>query len=385
MKAGFVIGSLSRSGGGLFDAARHLGGAMHAPPALEVEVIGLTDEHWPADMPHWGPLKVTALTPVALSGNWGWAPGLRSAIDKATLDVLHVHGLWMYQSLASLGWARRGGRVMISPHGMLDPWALKPASLAKGAAALFYEGAHLRRAACLHALCDAELKALRAYGISGPVCIVPNAVHLPDEAPVAPARRGDGEDVLLFLGRLHPKKGLAPLLQAWAQVAPLSVAHNWRLAIAGWDEGGYAQQLSQMRDSLALKRVDFIGPQFGAAKSAAFRGASAFILPSFSEGLPMAVLEAWSYGLPVIMSPACNLPQGFAAQAALEASPHPDSIARALRALMSLSTKEREEMGARGRQLVARSFSWGAAAAQMRSVYTWILGGGAPPDCVHLS
>jgi glycosyltransferase involved in cell wall biosynthesis len=132
--------------------------------------------------------------------------------------------------------------------------------------------------------------------------------NLPEEAKV-----------LLYLGRLHLKKGLANLLQAWSEVrrAGGEAAQNWYLVIAGWDQDGHQASL----EAITLQRnigdtVHFIGPQFGLDKDAAFRSSDAFVLPSLSEGMPLAVLEAWAHGLPVLMTPHCNLPEGFARGAA---------------------------------------------------------------------
>jgi poly(glycerol-phosphate) alpha-glucosyltransferase len=128
--------------------------------------------------------------------------------------------------------------------------------------------------------------------------------------------------------------------------------------------------------------VHFLGPQFGAARAAAYRNAQAFILPSFSEGLPMAVLEAWAHRLPVLMTRQCHLPEGFAAHAAMPLEPSPDSIAIGLENLFRAAAKDREEMGRRGRELVTARFSWSRVAASLHEVYRWVLGGGAKPECV---
>ena len=106
------------------------------------------------------------------------------------------------------------------------------------------------------------------------------------------------------------------------------------------------------------------------------------MLPSLSEGLPVAVLEAWSYGLPVLMTEACNLPEGFAAGAALSIATDPAGIAAGLRRLFALSDAERRGMGARGRALVRARFAWASVGEQMAAVYRWVLGGGSPPSCV---
>jgi glycosyltransferase involved in cell wall biosynthesis len=98
--------------------------------------------------------------------------------------------------------------------------------------------------------------------------------------------------------------------------------------------------------------------------------------------MPMAVLEAWAYCLPVVMTPQCNLPEGAELGAAIVVNPDPTAIARGLADLMKMGDQERHEMGQRGRQLVADRFTWPRIAKQMGAVYEWILGGGGRPDYV---
>jgi poly(glycerol-phosphate) alpha-glucosyltransferase len=126
--------------------------------------------------------------------------------------------------------------------------------------------------------------------------------------------------------------------------------------------------------------VVFTGPVFGDEKDALLRSADAFILPSFSEGLPMSALEAWSYGLPVVMTPECNLPEGFASQAALEIRNGEKSFQgsdfsfqHGLRTLLEMSDQERAAMGMSGRRLVEERFTWPRVAAQMTEVYESLL------------
>ena len=129
--------------------------------------------------------------------------------------------------------------------------------------------------------------------------------------------------------------------------------------------------------------MHFVGPQFGEAKHASYWAADAFVLPSFSEGLPLTVLEAWSCCLPVLMTPQCNLPEGFAASAAIRIAPEVVSIASGLSELLRMNDSERALMGARGYELVKTRFTWPTIAREMLAVYRWVLGQGEKPRCIQ--
>ncbi len=386
MKIGLLTAHASRRAAGVWVGVAHLGKAL-AEHGLDVEIFGLADDWTETDRPGWdGP-------PLRLHGvfggrAFGYAPRLARSLHARRLALLHAHGLWMYPSLASLRWSRGARRpYLVAPHGMLDPWAVSRAAWKKRLVAWWFENAHLAGAACLHALTEAEARAIRACGLANPICIVPNGVDPPEDVePVLPAwadAAGSDRKILLFLGRLHPKKGLDTLLAAWRDVRTAAGACDWMLVIAGWDEAAHGQRLRHIADALGLgDSLRFVGPQFDDDKAASFASADAFVLPSLSEGLPVAVLEAWSYGLPVLMTEACNLPEGFAAGAALRIGADPSGIAAGLRKLFALSEAGRREMGARGRALVRERFTWASIGQQMAAVYRWVLDGGAPPSSV---
>lgn len=388
IRAGLLVASVSRMGGGVSESVRRLGLALQTEP-IGVEVLSLIDEWTAADAPAWRPL---ALHLAATRGprSFGYSRELLRQMLSLDLDVLHVHGIWMYPDLCTVRWQARTRRpYVVSPHGMLDAWALAHSRWKKTLAHALYAGALLRSAACLRALCVAEAEAMRAYGLRSPICVVPNGTDVQTAASTAPppweGRIERGRRVLLYLGRLHPKKGLPKLLLAWQRASRISSseARNWSLAIAGWGPGGHETELKTLARDLGLEdSVCFLGPLFEQSRNAAYGHASAFVLPSLSEGLPMAVLEAWSHALPVLMTAQCNLPEGFSAGAALEIGPEPASIAAAICELRLMTDAERGEIGARGRNLVQERFAWPRIAADTHAVYRWLLGGGPPPACV---
>lgn len=404
MKILTVTFSVSRKAGGIFAVIQRLNQSLALSADIQVSVIGLSDEFTCADSDSWQPL-IAKNFPVKGPKAFGFSPSMNQHLLQSDCDIVHQHGIWQAVSIGVSRWHRVKQRpYLISPHGMLDSWALAHSRWKKQIAALCYENRNLRQATCLHALCKAEAEAMRAYGLKNPICIIPNGVDLPRMRNEDLERhrtsshilhfRSSQRKVLLYLGRLHPKKGLSNLLRAWAQVRN---DHEWILAIAGWDQGGHEADLKSLASELGLLWTEsgshlgeiksqvsvlFLGPQFNQAQAACYQNCDAFILPSFSEGLPMTILEAWSYAKPVLMTPECNLPAGFTVEAALSIEPTTDSIAHGLKVLFSLSDSDLCAMGNNGLEFVSTHFTWPKVAFEMRSTYEWILGDGPKPDCV---
>ena len=361
---------------------------------VNASAFGISDPNSALDVLNWQPASVRTFETQFRA--WGYSNQLVPALVAADLDILSTHGLWKYCSVASRRWHGRTARpYIVHPHGMLEPWALQNAGLKKRIAALLYENQHLRGAACFRALCEPEAQSIRAYGMRNPICVIPNGVDLPTRFQDSGfgvqdselMRFAGGRKVLLYLGRLHPKKNLANLIRAWKQAlnSGRSSREGWAVAIAGWDQAGYERELKKLTSDYGLSAsIRFLGPLFGQNKDAAFHACDAFVLPSLSEGLPMTVLEAWAHAKPVLITPECNLPEGFVAGAALQIGTEPEEIVTGLKQLSEMSDGDRRAMGDRGRTLVATKFSWPRIGEQMRSVYDWMLGGGPTPQTVRL-
>jgi poly(glycerol-phosphate) alpha-glucosyltransferase len=387
--------SVSTLGGGISEVIRALATAQHAagddPQVASVVDGGEPLISWPPGNPH-------LLIPRRLPGML-LLPDLKVTLDRLTPHVTHVHGLWTYLSIGVPRWADKN-RVpsVVSPHGMLDAWALANSRWKKRIAVALFERRHLDRASCLHALCESEAKSIRAFGEKGPVAIIPNGIELPQIAHEPKTGDRSSRKLLLFLGRLHPKKGLVNAVRAWAAA---SKNDGWQFVVTGWDQDGHEAELKKLCDELELSWIDqsidsliefpgteaasviFTGPAFGPAKASLLEKSSAFILPSFSEGLPMSILEAWAYHLPVLMTDFCNLPEGFEAEAAIRIGTDPSSITEGLRTLFTATDGDLRQLAMNGRILVERKFTWKRIAADMRELYLWIAGGSTKPPFVE--
>ncbi len=387
-----VLESASRVDGGIFEAELALQKQLVQVSGVEVDVVALRDEFTDADAPRWLPLKPKVGEVMGPRG-FGFSLGLGEAMSSS-VDVGYCAALWKYPAWAFLDWQKRTGKpAVVAPHGSLDAWALQNSKWKKRIAAAIFKDRQLRNATCFRALCSAEADSIRAYGLKQRIEIVPNGVELAEKLTTEDTESTEGKKRLLFLGRIHPKKGLVGALRAWADIQnPKSKIQNskqWQFVIAGWDQGGHEGELRALCGELGLKvcsfqgsvfsreeaDVVFHGPAFGEEKEVLLRSASAFILPSLSEGLPMSVLEAWAYGLPVVMTPECNLPEGFASQAALEIrnGGMGNWSWEGLRSLLDMSDSDRIEMGQRGRRLVEEKFTWPKVAAQMHELFQQLL------------
>jgi glycosyltransferase involved in cell wall biosynthesis len=300
---------------------------------------------------------------------------LLEAVRQRRPGLLHVHGLWRSPTRIAAELAAAGLPLVVAPHGMLDPWAMANSRWKKRIVWTLWERRALAAAGCLQALCPAEVDSIRGLGFGGPVALIPNGVRPPEpQGPADPPWAGSipaGNRVLLFLGRYHAKKGLVPLVEAWSRLAAAAAAEGWWLVLVGHGDDGALQARVQRE---GLKRILVLGPCFGADKEACLGGADAFVLPSFSEGLPMAALEAMSWALPCLLSPACNLPEAFSAGAALPVNPTAAELGPPLRALLTMGAAERRQMGTAGRRLVQRHYSWERAAEATAAVYRWLMG-----------
>jgi poly(glycerol-phosphate) alpha-glucosyltransferase len=355
-------------------------------------VAGLRDEFIKPEGPIPGVKAIlgNAIGPIS----FGYSPELKCllAAEASRGLIIHSHGLWMHPGVIARKLAKASGSpLVVSPHGMLEPWALENSRWKKRFAALVFENRNLCSADCLHALCEAEARNMRNYGLRNPIAIVPNGVDLEEFSSLPPYEAIEterpllkGKKRMLFLSRIHPKKGLPHLLRAWQRVVP--EFKDWMLLIAGNDQLGHEQEMRSLAIELGLGNiVVFMGPLYGEAKKKAMAGSDAFVLPSFSEGFSMAVLEAAACGLPVLLTPQCNFPQLGAAGGAVEVQPEVTSCEKGLRQLLSLSDEQRKAMGACGWEMIRKAYTWPAIAEQMTAVYAWLLRRGPMPDCVRLN
>ena len=319
---------------------------------------------------------------IALKAGLPLKSALRRLNSQRAIDLVHSHGLWLpVNHWASQVARRKCIPLIVQPHGMLEPWALNHKAWKKRIAMALFQRRDLEIAQVIVATAITEYESVRKLGLLQPVAVIPNGANfaMNRAANLPCASRDTDNRTVLFLSRVHPKKGLLNLIHAWARLAPL----GWRLRIAGPDEGGHLRDIMGLAQKLKINNsVEYIGEVDGERKLSEYRCAHLFVLPTHSENFGVVVAEALAHGLPVITTrgtPWADL-ETYGCGWWIDIGVQP--LVQALREAMALSDDERKEMGVRGQEYVQR-YDWDAIALQTMEVYRWALGKGTKPDCVR--
>lgn len=312
-----------------------------------------------------------------------WTPAfagqLEALVGHHAHSIVHDNGVWLGNNAQAARVARRCGRpLLISPRGMLGRWALSQSRWKKRAAWWVFQRTALQQAAALHATSAQEAAEFRALGLRAPIAIVPNGVDLPPLS-LRRARAVGAPRVALFLSRVHSKKGLPLLLEAWAAVRP----SGWVLRIVGPDDGGHAAEVGALAQRLGIAAaVQLAGAVDGAARWSEYRAADLFVLPSHNENFGLVIAEAMAMELPVLTTTGTPWEALRTERAGWWVNASPEALQEALREALQAPPDTLAAMGARGAAHVRASFSHERVAARMAMVYRWLLGQAAQPDGV---
>ena len=350
----------------------------------EITLAVLNSERWTAVA---SPAFVRAF-PQGRGGRLGRSPALKRWLDQQVRDnlaeIVHSHGMWQMNAVYP-AWAVAKGRakLIVSPRGALSEWAMRHGSRAKR---LFWSALQrpaLSQAACFHAAAEPEYEDIRRLGFRHPVALIPNGVDLPR---LSETGRGDGRTVL-FLGRLHPIKGVDTLIDAWRLVQ--DDFPDWRLVIVGDDvdpwrgSTGYMDVLRRRVETSGAARVRFTGELRGPAKWAAYGAAALYVLPSRSESFGVTVAEALAAGVPAITTRRTPWREVEPRGAGWCVDTEPAPLAACLRRALAAGTPALRRMGLRGRDWMAATFSWAEVGRRMAGTYDWLRGGCEVPEWVR--
>ena len=276
--------------------------------------------------------------------------------------IVHDNGVWLPFNYTVCSVARSCGiPYLVTTRGMLEPWCLRHHYLKKKLAWWLYQKRLLQGAACLHATGESEAQQLKELGLTPDVLNIPNGVTIPQKrAPLKESSKN-----VLYLSRLHPKKGIEMLLEAWADLKPT----GWNLKLAGSGEPAYVESLKSHSRQLGVG-VQWLGELDDQAKWNAYHEADFFVLPTYSENFGIVVAEALASGTPVIttnQTPWLDLEMkgcGFCV------SPEFKAIRHSIATMLETSHETRLAMGGRGRGWMASDYSWSSIASGFLGFYS---------------
>lgn len=316
-----------------------------------------------------------------VAGLVGITTELKHSIFNAAehCDILHSNSLWRMTNIYP-SWAASKFKKphIVSPRGTLNPHARHLKGLSKSIFSYALQQRALQSAALLHATSEGEYRDIRESGIQNPVAIIPNGVDIPS---LANSRAEQSQRVLLFVGRIHPIKGLELLFECWRELTRQNP--EWELRIVGPLDSDYALALKEKVLSAQIPHVVFTGGKSGRDKELEMQSADLLVLPSQSENFGMVVAEALAAGTPVITTTGTpwSLLSNMGCGWWVERSKH--ELCETLHAAMSTERDALIEMGNRGRDWMIKEYSWKTIVKDLMETYEWLINGTKRPDFIR--
>lgn len=289
---------------------------------------------------------------------------IRMTIVENKIDLIHLHGVWHPLGyIVSRVALQCHVPYVVQPRGMLESWSLNHKKLKKKLALRLYQKSSLFNASGFIATSSMEAQSIHSLGISSPVVVIPNGVEPPKIIDFTLNK--SSPKIALFLARIHPKKGLVDLLKAWARLRPA----GWVLRIVGPDENGHRAEIESLASRLNIVHlVEFVGPVYGDKRAYQYLSAKLFILPTYSENFGLSIVEALSYGLPVLTTTGTPWSALVDNGCGWWVEPGEDSLLEVLPSALSLSDSDFSEISFRAKQL-ASCFDWKSVAIQTKNFY----------------
>lgn len=303
---------------------------------------------------------------------YGYSKQLKLWLEKnKDYDLYHTNALWQYASHAAVASAKKANKpYVISPHGMLYPEGLKKSKWYKKIALNLFQKQDLIDAIALHATSHKELSYIRAFGLTQPIAVIPNAIDVKAinkiEVYLTPKKIKFG-----FLGRLAPIKNIEILIEAWAIAK--DATRKAELVIIGDGDEKYIRELKALIKKKNIKNISFAGFLSGSNQEDIMQQLSYLVLPSKSENFGMVVAEALARKIPVIASKGTPWEELNTYKCGWWVDNDLNSMASALETALTLDESERLRMGEAGRVLVEQKYSIEAVSDMMFDFYSWVL------------
>ena len=299
-----------------------------------------------------------------------------NSISLSDADLLHLHGIWSSSLyLIARKSIKRNIPYIISIRGMLEPWSLSQKKLKKKIALLIYQKRILLKSMALHATSKEEVSSIRNCGINNPVINIPNGIDLETYPKEIDTKKKYNSKKIVFLSRIHKKKGIEFLLEAFCQLN-VQFKDGWTIDIIGEGDNDYLASLRKRIAQLGLDDyVNFRGAIYGSEKNAALINSTFYVLPTFSENFGIAIAEALACYCPVITTTGAPWNELLNRNAGDWIELSIDNLARSLEKMMSLSLKEYDTVSQNAKSLVTNRYSSNSLAAQMFDCYKSLLSG----------
>lgn len=311
------------------------------------------------------------------------------ALKDKSFDIVHQHSLWTSQSLITSILRKNGAKSIIAPHGTLSEFALGKSKLKKDIALSLFERKNLEKSSVLHATSEYEIEDFRRLGLNNPIAYIENGI-----GSEIVEMKGNGDQfkekynlpkdkkILLYLSRITPKKGLDMLIPAISELK--DDFRDWVLVIVGNDEFNYQREVLEIIDKCNLRnKVFIIEPQYGNAKFDVFDASNFFILPSYSEGSPMVVVDALAYGLPVITTKSSSWNDLNKYQCGYWVDIKKIEIKKALEKMINLSEEELILYSKNAVKLVREKYLWDEISQKTIEMYKWLAYNENKPNFIY--
>ncbi len=302
---------------------------------------------------------------------------LRKEVGR--FDIVHIHELWHHSHFAAYRVAKSLAiPFVVSIHGALEPWGLNFKKCKKKIYSSLIQRRILREASALHAITSREVESIKNFKINNKIVVIENGIDLREFQTLPPKQQLAeyfpelrNKEIILFLGRLHINKGLDILIRAFGRI--IEKRPEARLLLVGPDENGYKKQIVRLihAENIAEK-VIFTGLLVGEKKRSALSGADLFVLPSYSEGFSISILEAMAAGLPVVITKSCNFPEVEKQNAGIVINPDVGELAEAMYKLLA-NIEIRRKMGENGKKLIMEKYNWEVISDKMLNLYSDVL------------
>lgn len=313
--------------------------------------------------------------------SYGFSCNMNRFLCKADYDLYHTNGMWMHCNHITCAIARKKQKpYVITPHGMLYPQALARSTWKKKL--LLISGGvdkDLRLADCIHCTCAEEMRHYRALGYKNPVAVIPNPVPIPSFIDELTNERNIKR--VGFLGRLHPRKNVEVLLDAWIRLGDKT--KRAQLVVMGKGEPAYEVMLKERVKQSGLTNVEFAGFVTGREKFERLASLTVLCVPSDFENFGMIVTEALSVGTPVIASLGTPWQELNAQHCGFWVSNDVQTLAETIATVLFLPDEEIRTMGENGKRLVQEKYQDTQVARMMQQLYDWILAKGTKPEFVY--